>query len=124
MDHAHHHHSLIGARIAISPHEASQTSCVEPRSTSTPELRERFLAVVPSLRAFAMSLTGNIRTADDLVQETLLRAIGRLALFDPKMNLRTWLLKILHDAFQAHSRKRSLKFERMDGRRADGLTSD
>jgi RNA polymerase sigma-70 factor, ECF subfamily len=33
------------------------------------------LAAVPSLRAFAISLSGNVDRADDLVQETLLRAI-------------------------------------------------
>ena len=37
-------------------------------------LRDRMLATVPSLRAFAISLTGNRDRADDLVQDTLMRA--------------------------------------------------
>ena len=43
--------------------------------TLTPSLKEAMLAAVPSLRAFAISLSGNIDRADDLVQETLLRAM-------------------------------------------------
>ncbi|MBV8754267.1 MAG: RNA polymerase subunit sigma, partial [Hyphomicrobiales bacterium] len=40
-----------------------------------PSIREAVLAAVPSLRAFAISLSGNVDRADDLVQETLLRAL-------------------------------------------------
>src|SRR5947208_1241959 len=42
----------------------------------TNQLRDEILASVPSLRAFAISLSGNGDRADDLVQETLLRASG------------------------------------------------
>ena len=38
-------------------------------------LRDQMLSAVPSLRAFAISLSGNVDRADDLVQETLLRAM-------------------------------------------------
>ena len=41
------------------------------------DVREAMLAAVPNLRAFAISLCGNIDRANDLVQETLLRAWGR-----------------------------------------------
>jgi RNA polymerase sigma-70 factor, ECF subfamily len=44
----------------------------------TESLRDDILASVPSLRAFAISLSGNGDRADDLVQETLLRALGCL----------------------------------------------
>ena len=37
-------------------------------------VRKAVLSAVPSLRAFAISLCGNVDRADDLVQETLLRA--------------------------------------------------
>jgi RNA polymerase sigma-70 factor (ECF subfamily) len=39
-----------------------------------PPIRDSMLAAVPSLRAFAISLCGNVDRADDLVQETLSRA--------------------------------------------------
>jgi RNA polymerase sigma-70 factor (ECF subfamily) len=38
-------------------------------------VREVMLAAVPGLRAFAISLCGNVDRADDLVQEALLRAL-------------------------------------------------
>ena len=57
------------------------------------------LAVVPSLRAFAMSLTRNIDGADDLVQETLLRAIANIESFDPGTNMPGWLSTILRNVF-------------------------
>jgi len=44
----------------------------------TDTLRDDILAAVPSLRAFAISLCGNGDRADDLVQETLLRALAKL----------------------------------------------
>ena len=43
---------------------------------ASPAVRDAMLAAVPSLRAFAISLSGNVDRADDLVQETLLRAIA------------------------------------------------
>ena len=46
----------------------------------TDSLRDDILASVPSLRAFAISLSGNGDRADDLVQETLLRALANIEL--------------------------------------------
>ena len=43
-----------------------------------PAIRDQVLATVPSLRAFAISLCGNVDRADDLVQETLLRALAHI----------------------------------------------
>jgi hypothetical protein len=40
-------------------------------------------AAIPSLRAFAISVSGNVDRADDLVQETLLRAIANINSFHP-----------------------------------------
>ena len=47
--------------------------------TLDPAIRDQVLGTVPSLRAFAISLSGNIDRADDLVQETLLRALAHIA---------------------------------------------
>ena len=55
--------------------------------TLSPSLREAMLAAVPSLRAFAISLSGNIDRADDLVQETLLRALANIHSFQPGTNM-------------------------------------
>ena len=53
----------------------------------TNQLRDDILASVPSLRAFAISLSGNGDRADDLVQETLLRAIANIDSFQPGSNV-------------------------------------
>ncbi|NEM56027.1 RNA polymerase subunit sigma, partial [Escherichia coli] len=53
----------------------------------TDSLRDDILAAVPSLRAFAISLSGNSDRADDLVQETLLRALANIDSFQPGSNL-------------------------------------
>jgi RNA polymerase sigma-70 factor, ECF subfamily len=48
------------------------------------------LAAVASLRAFAISLSGNVDRADDLVQETLLRAIANIHSFQPGSHMAAW----------------------------------
>ena len=59
------------------------------------ELRNQMIALMPSLRAFAISLSGNGDRADDLVQETLLRGSPILKSFTPGSNLAAWLFVIL-----------------------------
>ena len=58
------------------------------------------LAAVPSLRAFAISLSGNVDRADDLVQETLLRAIANINSFQPGTHMTAWLITILRNLFR------------------------
>jgi len=65
-----------------------------------PTLREQILAAVPSLRAFAISLSGNVDRADDLVQETLLRALANIHSFQPGTNMPAWLFTILRNLFR------------------------
>src|SRR6266567_4234646 len=72
----------------------------------TNELRDDILASVPSLRAFAISLSGNGDRADDLVQETLLRAIANIDSFQVGSNLPAWLFTILRNLFRSDYRKR------------------
>ena len=71
----------------------------EPAHSGTvePAMRDALLAAVPSLRAFAISLTNNVDRADDLVQDTLLRAIAHIGRFERGTNLNAWLFTILHN---------------------------
>jgi hypothetical protein len=69
-------------------------------------VRDVMLAAVPSLRAFAISLCGNVDRADDLVQETLLRAWANLVTFEPGTNMPAWLFTILRNLFRSEYRKR------------------
>ncbi len=54
---------------------------------------------IPRLRRYARALTGNRDTADDLVQDTLERALSRSALFRPGGDPRPWLFTIMHNLF-------------------------
>src|ERR1700675_806000 len=89
----------------------------------TDSLRDDILASVPSLRAFAISLSGNGDRADDLVQETLLRAIANIDSFQPGSNLPAWLFTILRNLFRSEYRKRRREVEDADGNYAETLTS-
>jgi RNA polymerase sigma-70 factor (ECF subfamily) len=55
-------------------------------------VRKAILGAVPSLRAFAISLCGNVDRADDLVQETLLRALANIESCDPGTNIWAWVV--------------------------------
>src|SRR6187399_3651212 len=89
----------------------------------TDTLRDDILASVPSLRAFAISLSGNVDRADDLVQETLLRAIANIESFQPGTNMSAWLFTILRNLFRSEYRKRRREVEDTDGSYAETLTS-
>ena len=88
-----------------------------------PALRDAMLAAVPSLRAFAISLSGNIDRADDLVQETLLRAIANIDSFQPGTNMSAWMFTILRNLFRSEYRKRRREVEDTDGSYAESLKS-
>ncbi len=78
-------------------------------------LRDRMLAAVPRLRAFAISFTGNRDRADDLVQDTLLRAWSNIDKFERGTNLEAWLFTILRNQFHSEFRKRKHEVEDADG---------
>ena len=71
------------------------------------------LAAVPRLRAFAISLSGKFDLADDLVQETLLRAIANINSFQPGTNMSGWLFTILRNLFRSEYRKRRSDIHRL-----------
>src|SRR6478609_8029476 len=87
----------------------------------TNQLRDDILASVPSLRAFAISLSGNGDRADDLVQETLLRAIANIDSFQVGSNLPAWLFTILRILFRSDYRKRRREVEDAEGNYAKTL---
>ncbi|WP_342361087.1 sigma-70 family RNA polymerase sigma factor [Terrarubrum flagellatum] len=83
--------------------------------TSAPNFRDGLLAEIPSLRAFAMSLCGKSDRADDLVQETLVKAWAAQLSFTPGTNLRAWLFTILRNVYFGELRKRKREVEDVDG---------
>jgi RNA polymerase sigma-70 factor (ECF subfamily) len=93
------------------------------QKTPQPAVQNAMLAAVPGLRAFAMSLCGKFDRADDLVQETLIRAIANIHSFTPGTNLSAWLFTILRNQFRSEYRKRRREVEDADGSYLDGLHS-
>jgi RNA polymerase sigma-70 factor, ECF subfamily len=87
------------------------------------QVRNAVLGAVPSLRAFAISLSGNVDRADDLVQETLLRALANIESFQPGTNMSAWLFTILRNHFRSEYRKRRREVEDSDGHYAGSLKS-
>jgi len=67
--------------------------------------RKMILAAVPRLRAFAISLTGSADRADDLVQETVLRAWTHFDSFQIGTNFNAWLFTIFRNLFRSDYRK-------------------
>jgi RNA polymerase sigma-70 factor (ECF subfamily) len=88
-----------------------------------PELRDAMLGAVPSLRAFAISLTGNFDRADDLVQDTLVRALANIDRFERGTNLNAWLFTILRNLFHSEWRKMKREVEDIDGAYAARLST-
>lgn len=93
-----------------------------PRSADEPQssgveitLRDQMLALLPNLRAFAVSLTNDPTRADDLVQDTMLRAWSGISRFKPGTNLGAWLFTILRNSFYTDHRKRKREVEDPDG---------
>ena len=83
-------------------------------------LRPQILALLPDLRAFARFLARDRTLADDLVQETLVRALGALGQFQPGTNLKAWLFTIQRNAFFEHARRRRREDMAMREHFADG----
>jgi RNA polymerase sigma-70 factor (ECF subfamily) len=130
--------SLVSTRNQGSSMTTIATSRSRPRSTDrratirttkdrvdplAPSVRDVMLAAVPSLRAFAISLSGNVDRADDLVQDTLLRAMANIDSFTAGTNMSAWLFTILRNLFRSEYRKRRREVEDADGRHADSLKS-
>ncbi|HEY4193118.1 MAG TPA: sigma-70 family RNA polymerase sigma factor [Mesorhizobium sp.] len=73
------------------------------------------LGSIPSLRAFAISLTQSADKADDLVQETLVKAWDKHESFQMGTNLKAWLFTILRNEFYSQMRKRGREVQDSDG---------
>jgi RNA polymerase sigma-70 factor, TIGR02947 family len=88
-------------------------------ATDDAALRERFerdvLPLLPSLYGAAMRMTRNPTDAEDLVQDTYLRAYRGFAGFKEGTNLKAWLYRILTNTFINTYRKRQREPQTVDG---------
>ena len=67
--------------------------------------KREMLSLLPNLRAFAVSIVGNYDYADDLVQETIMKAWAKQNSFEPGTNMKAWLFTILRNEFYSQARK-------------------
>jgi RNA polymerase sigma-70 factor, ECF subfamily len=70
--------------------------------------RDELITHLPAMRAFALSLTRNSSQADDLVQDTVVKAWSNIDRFERGTNLRAWLFTILRNTFYS-TRRRSVR---------------
>jgi RNA polymerase sigma-70 factor (ECF subfamily) len=92
-------------------------------SASVPDtLRDPLIAAVPNLRAFAISLCGDVDRADDLVQETLVKAWNNIESFEQGTNLKAWLFTILRNTYFSECRKLRREVKDSDGEYAGRLS--
>ncbi len=85
--------------------------------------REEIVTHLPALRAFARGLTGDVSAADDLVQDTVLKAWSKFHLYQPGTNLRAWLFTILRNSFLSGRRKSAKEVSDSEGSFAAKLAS-
>ncbi|MCI3206698.1 MULTISPECIES: sigma-70 family RNA polymerase sigma factor [Pandoraea] len=69
------------------------------------DIRDQLYDHVPRLRRYARALTGNPELADDLVQDTLERALSRHTMFEAGTDARAWLFTIMHNLFLNQQRR-------------------
>jgi RNA polymerase sigma-70 factor (ECF subfamily) len=86
-----------------------------------PAFRDGIVNSIPVLRAFAISLTRNVDQAEDLVQDTVLKALSKQESFEPGTNLQAWLLTILRNAFLTAYRRSRREVADEDGSHAAKL---
>jgi RNA polymerase sigma-70 factor (ECF subfamily) len=72
---------------------------------SDADFKRELAGVIPHLRAFGRSLSGNRDLADDLVQETLLKAWAARDRFQAGSNIRAWTFIILRNHFLSQMRR-------------------
>ncbi len=85
--------------------------------------RRDIVVLIPSLRAFAWSLSHNSADADDLVQETLIKAWTHREKFEVGTNLRAWLFTILRNTFYTAIVRRRREVPDEDGKYAATLSA-
>jgi RNA polymerase sigma-70 factor (ECF subfamily) len=85
-------------------------------------LKDALLSTIPNLRGFAFSLCGDRDRADDLVQETLLKAWAHLDTFEEGTHLLAWLFTILRNTYLSEMRKRRREVQDSDGKKAERLS--
>lgn len=101
---------------------ADQTEALA-QERRTEDFKDGLIREIPNLRAFAASLSGSMQLADDLVQDTLLKAWGNSDKFEPGTSLRAWLFTILRNTYYSLYRKRGREVQDSEGTYAERMAT-
>ena len=125
-----------GARAPTAPPEATERPSTgapsrgserrgppEDKAPVPSEVKAELVDNLQVLRAFAISLTRNTARADDLVQETVLKAWANIHSYEAGTNMRAWLFTILRNSFYSERRKAWREVRDEDGTTADNLVA-
>ncbi len=85
------------------------------------DFKAELIATMPAIRGFARTFERNAARADDLVQETLMKAWANRAGFAAGTNMKAWLFTILRNSYISQFRKARREVEDVDGSYADSL---
>lgn len=90
-------------------------------SAATLDARDEIVTHVKAMRAFALSLTRDLPSADDLVQDTIVKAWSNIDKFQPGTNMRAWLFTILRNTFYSGRRRAKRMVSDSDGMMTDSV---
>lgn len=93
----------------------TETSSPKRTAAEKADFKRELTEVVPHLRAFARGLCGRPDMADDLVQETLLKAWAAQERFEPGTSMRAWTFVILRNAYLTDMRRNRFRGEYDEG---------
>ena len=95
--------------------QAAKRHADQPPAVDDRDPRDQLVDHLPALRAFALSLTREGASADDLVQDTIVKAWTNMDKFQAGTNLRAWMFTILRNTFYSARRKTKREVSDSDG---------
>lgn len=87
-----------------------------------PNPKDEIVDHLQALRAFALSLTRNSATADDMVQDTVVKAWTNIEKFQEGTNMRAWLFTILRNTYYSSRRRTKREVSDPEGIMVDTLS--
>ncbi len=100
---------------ALEKPAAGEAGITDRNQMVSAEIKQELIDNMKVLRAFAISLTRDASRADDLVQETVMKAWTNIHSFTPGTNMRAWLFTILRNTFYSERRKAKREVSDEDG---------
>lgn len=91
--------------------QARAAGTADHATLSDDEFKAQLADIIPHLRAFGRSVSGNADLADDLVQETLMKAWAARKRFQAGTNMRAWTFIILRNLYLSQMRRARFKGE-------------